>query len=54
MKGWIEFTILGEVECNPPIKADINGDCKVDLRDLAEMGQAWLQCNLDPPEACWE
>jgi len=54
MKGAIEFTILPEPECASPIKGDLNDDCKVDWRDLAELGKVWLQCNLDPPEACLE
>jgi len=54
MQGSVEFTILGEAECTAPIKGDVNEDCKVDLKDLAELGKVWLQCNLDPPEACRE
>lgn len=54
MKGSVEFTILPEAECSSPIKGDLNDDCKVDLRDIAELGKVWLQCNLDPPEACYE
>jgi len=52
--GRMEFTILGEAKCTRPIKGDVNGDCMVDLRDMAELCKTWLQCNLDPPEACWE
>lgn len=33
---------------------DFNKDCKVDFRDLAIFLDSWLECNLDPPEACWE
>jgi hypothetical protein len=35
----------------PPM--DFNGDCKVDFRDFALFAQGWLQCNIDPPSACW-
>lgn len=33
---------------------DFNKDCKVDFRDFGDFCQSWLECNLDPPEACWE
>ncbi|UCG58587.1 MAG: right-handed parallel beta-helix repeat-containing protein [Phycisphaerales bacterium] len=33
---------------------DFNQDCKVDFRDFAIFVQSWLECNLDPPEACWD
>jgi len=33
---------------------DFNGDCKVDFSDLAVFLTHWLDCNLDPPSACWE
>jgi hypothetical protein len=32
---------------------DFNHDCKVDFADLAIFLDSWLECNLDPPEACW-
>ena len=54
MKGRALFTILPEAQCSEPIKGDLNNDCKVDMKDVAELGKVWLQCNLDPPEACWE
>jgi hypothetical protein len=33
---------------------DFTGDCKVDFSDLAVFLTHWLDCNLDPPSACWE
>jgi beta propeller repeat protein len=36
---------------NPPL-GDANGDCVVDLSDLAQFSQYWLSCGLDPVEAC--
>lgn len=33
---------------------DFNDDCKVDFKDLAIFMQSWLECNLDPTEACWQ
>jgi len=53
MKGRIQFTIVPGAVCTQPIVGDLNNDCKVDLRDLAIFSAVWLQCNLDPPDACW-
>ena len=33
---------------------DFDGNCKVDFIDLAILLQSWLECNIDPPSACWE
>ncbi|MHC4283687.1 MAG: hypothetical protein ACYSWZ_12045, partial [Planctomycetota bacterium] len=40
--------------CTNPIFHDFDGDCQVDFTDLAIFCSSWLQCNLDPPEACWQ
>jgi hypothetical protein len=40
--------------CIALLEMDFNGDCKVDFQDLALFSLSWLECNLDPPEACWE
>ena len=34
---------FGQLPCNAVIAGDINGDCKVDLRDLAIMAMSWLE-----------
>jgi hypothetical protein len=63
------FTLRKPVVCSQPIPGDLNGDCKVDFTDfcllavgwtdeedltsLAQLLVSWLDCNLDPPEACW-
>ena len=39
--------------CREPIVSDLNGDCKVDLADLAIMSSEWLKCNLEPAVDCW-
>ena len=39
--------------CTTPIFYDFDGDCRVDFTDFAIFCSSWLQCNLDPPEACW-
>lgn len=40
--------------CVAPVQGDINDDCKVDFTDFVLLTQNWLDCNLDPPSACWE
>jgi len=32
---------------------DVNGDCKIDFEDFAIMASQWLECYLEPAEACW-
>ena len=39
--------------CVTEIAGDFNGDCKVNLDDLAILADHWLDCYVDPPEACW-
>jgi TolB protein len=41
-------------QCLSTPRGDLNGDCKVDFQDLAIFTQSWLECNLDPPEACFQ
>ena len=33
---------------------DLNGDCTVDINDFSILASQWLDCNIDPPEFCWE
>jgi len=40
--------------CTIEIAGDFNNDCIVDFLDLKTITDHWLDCNLDPPEACWE
>jgi len=39
-------------KCSSPPQGDLNNDCKVDFSDFAILINNWLECNLDPPEAC--
>jgi len=32
--------------CDPPLLADTNGDCVVDMRDFAQFALEWLDCTL--------
>ena len=43
-----------ETICTSYPTMDFNHDCKVDFEDFATFTQSWLDCNLDPPSACWE
>ncbi len=38
--------------CTSKLMGDVNGDCKVDFDDQAIMLSQWLECNLEPNEAC--
>ena len=40
--------------CDGPVPMDFNGDCKVNLIDLAEFASYWMVCELQPPERCFE
>ena len=40
--------------CSYTPKGDLNGDCKVDMLDLAIMTSNWLDCGLSDQSACWE
>jgi len=47
------LTVSGAI-CTQRPAMDFNDDCKVDFTDLAIFMESWLECNLDPPEACWQ
>lgn len=49
-------SISGIIEpvCITPPDMDFTGDCKVNLPDFVTFASEWLECGLDPPEACWE
>jgi len=38
--------------CRTRVPGDVNGDCKVDFADFALMATNWLECHLEPAEAC--
>lgn len=44
--------LTGESYCKQPPFYDTNDDCKIDLGDLANLAMHWMECNLEPPEAC--
>jgi hypothetical protein len=39
--------------CTEYPEMDFNKDCKVDQTDLELFMEHWLECNLDPQDACW-
>ena len=39
--------------CASRTVGDVNGDCKIDFADFAIMASRWLECYLEPAEACW-
>jgi len=40
--------------CAPQITGDLTHDCQVDIYDLRAFCDHWLECNLDPPQHCWQ
>ena len=40
--------------CGEYLAGDLNGDCTVDINDFSALASQWLDCNIDPPEFCWE
>lgn len=38
--------------CTTPPQADLTGDCKVNLKDLAVFSSQWLDCGLNPTDLC--
>lgn len=53
-KAAVLIAPVQEPMCAAEPQGDLNRDCKVDLNDLAIMSMHWLECNLDPSEACWQ
>ena len=45
---------FGKPVCKIIVAGDINGDCKVDFKDLAMFLQSWLECNLVDESGRWE
>ena len=51
--NWDAYLIKVACDCVSQPQGDVTGDCKVDLRDFASMGEGWLDCGLDPSIPCW-
>lgn len=39
--------------CTAPPQADLTGDCRVNLEDLAVFSSQWLDCGLEPTDLCF-
>jgi beta propeller repeat protein len=52
--GNYTLTVSGPAECVNRPTSDLNGDCKVDFRDVAIISSEWLDCGYDDPNACLE
>lgn len=48
---YVDF-VPGATICPTAPAYDFNGDCQVDLTDLAEFAVGWLECRLIPADAC--
>jgi hypothetical protein len=51
----IEYTNIktdAETICPEELANDLNGDCRVDIGDIAELSLSWLVCNRYPTEFC--
>ena len=48
------YTILDDDTGAEPANKDLNGDGTVDFKDMVVFIESWLECNLSPPELCWE
>lgn len=42
------------VPCTLETSVDFYENCQIDFLDLGIFLAGWLDCNLEPPEACWE
>jgi hypothetical protein len=44
--------VINLQDCGTPSKADINGDCVVDLLDIFEIAQSWGKCSVPYAQEC--
>jgi len=42
-----------EADCVNQPRGDLNGDCKVDFKDVAAMASEWMTCGRHPSMPCW-
>lgn len=40
-------------KCDPALTADLNGDCWIDIADLAILASQWLDCGVTDPNDTW-
>jgi hypothetical protein len=51
---FLDFVRLADAWAGNPPEVDLNGDGKLDLKDLAQFALDWLTCNRNPAEECWK
>ncbi len=47
------WLIKTEADCVNQPRSDLNGDCKVDFKDVAAMASEWMTCGRHPSMQCW-
>jgi len=47
------WLIKVEADCVNQPRGDLNGDCKVDFKDVAAMASEWMTCGRHPSMPCW-
>ena len=47
------WLIKTEADCVNQPRGDLNGDCKVDFKDVAAMASEWMTCGRHPSMQCW-
>ncbi|MBW8040444.1 MAG: hypothetical protein FVQ85_10630 [Planctomycetes bacterium] len=53
-RDYSDYFLYWRELCDVYFAGDIKPDCKVDFSDFLNISTNWLDCNLHPPEACWE
>lgn len=51
---WIAVDNVKVQEVAPCPTGDANGDCILDMRDVAVLANNWLLCNRSPSAQCWQ
>jgi hypothetical protein len=54
--GSISYMIdnLAVIECSALVPGDVNGDCQMNIADLAMIAANWMNCTVDPASSCWQ
>jgi hypothetical protein len=52
LEAFVRMNSVDNNACLEEIEGDANGDCRVDVSDLALMAQNWLSCNLEYQQLC--
>jgi len=47
------WLIKVEADCVNQPRGDLNGDCKVNFKDVAAMASEWMTCGRHPSMPCW-